>query len=322
MEQEKTAVKKRLTLFVGLTFVITWIIFLLIPLRGLTYGKGLSIIILAAAMFVPTLSNILTRLITKEGFGNTYLHPHFKGHMKDYLLVYFGPTALVFLSAIVYYLIFPGSFDPQLTVLKEAATSTGGLSAYNLLLISILQIIIIGPIINIIPTLGEEIGWRGYLLPKLRMLLTDRAALLITGIIWGMWHIPVIMMGHNYGTSYVGYPWLGILAMIVFCVVLGVIEGYISIKLESVIPAAMIHSVVNAGVGLPILLAKGGYNPILGPAITGLIGGLPFVVLAVVLLIKAGNKFSYVKTVAAKKDRKAINCTTCIVRCRYNILLN
>ena len=132
------------------------------------------------------------------------------------------------------------------------------------------------------------------------MLLTDRAALVITGIIWGMWHIPVIVMGHNYGTDYMGYPWLGILAMIVFCVVLGVIEGYISIKLESVIPAAMIHSVVNAGAGLPIILAKSGYNPVLGPAITGLIGGLPFVVLAVVLLIKAGNKLSYVKTVSAE----------------------
>ncbi|NLB82141.1 MAG: CPBP family intramembrane metalloprotease [Clostridiaceae bacterium] len=114
--------------------------------------------------------------------------------------------------------------------MKGAAASTRGLSAYNLLLISILQIIIIGPISNIIPTLGEEIGWRGYLLPKLRMLLTHRAALVITGIIWDIWHIPVIVMGHNYGTDYMGYPWLGILAMIVFCVVLGVIEGYISIK--------------------------------------------------------------------------------------------
>ncbi len=300
VEQEKMAVKKQLALFVGLTFVITWIVFMLIPLCGLTYGKGASIIILAAAMFVPALCNILTRLITKEGFKNMYLHPHFKGHLKDYLLVYFEPTALLFLSAAVYFLIFPGSFDLQLTALKGAAASTGGLSAYNLLLISILQIIIIGPVINIIPTLGEELGWRGYLLPKLRMLLTDRAALVITGIIWGMWHIPVIVMGHNYGTDYMGYPWLGILAMIMFCVVLGVIEGYISIKLESVIPAAMIHSVVNAGAGLPILLVKGGYNPILGPAITGLIGGLPFIVLAVVLLIKAGNKFSYVKTDSAE----------------------
>ena len=68
VEQEKMAVKKQLALFVGLTFVITWIVFMLIPLCGLTYGKGASIIILAAAMFVPALCNILTRLITKEGF--------------------------------------------------------------------------------------------------------------------------------------------------------------------------------------------------------------------------------------------------------------
>jgi membrane protease YdiL (CAAX protease family) len=292
MEQEKTVVKKRLTLFIALTFAISWIIFLLIPLRGLTYGKGVTVLIVMAGMFVPALCNILTRLITKEGFGNMYLRPHFKGHMKYYLLVYFGTTALLFLSGAVYFLIFPGSFDPGLTALKSAAASTGGLSAYNLLLISILQIIIIGPVINIIPTLGEELGWRGYLLPKLRMLLSDRAALVITGIIWGMWHIPVIVMGHNYGTDYMGYPWLGILAMIVFCVGLGVIEGYISIKLESVIPAAMIHSAVNAGAGLPILLVNGGYNPILGPAITGFVGGLPLTVLAVVLLIKAGNKRS------------------------------
>jgi membrane protease YdiL (CAAX protease family) len=292
MEQEKTMVKKRLTLFIALTFAISWIIFLLIPLRGLTYGKAVTVLIVMAGMFVPALCNILTRLITKEGFGNMYLRPHFKGHMKYYLLVYFGTTALLFLSGAVYFLIFPGSFDPGLTALKSAAASTGGLSAYNLLLISILQIIIIGPVINIIPTLGEELGWRGYLLPKLRMLLSDRAALVITGIIWGMWHIPVIVMGHNYGTDYMGYPWLGILAMIVFCVGLGVIEGYISIKLESVIPAAMIHSAVNAGAGLPILLVNGGYNPILGPAITGFVGGLPLTVLAVVLLIKAGNKRS------------------------------
>lgn len=290
MENEKSATKKRLIIFVVLTIVIAWIVFLLIPLCGLTYGDSLSIVIIAAAMFVPGLCNILTRLITKEGFKNMYLRPHFKGNMKYYLLVYFGPTTLLFLSGALYFLIFPGSFDPELTVFNKLAASSGkpGLSASALLIIQVLQVAVIGPIINI-PTLGEELGWRGYLLPKLRMFLSDRAALIITGVIWGIWHIPVIVMGHNYGTDYVGYPWLGILAMIVFCVVLGVIEGYISIKLESVIPAFLIHSAVNAGVGLPCYLAKDGYNTLLGPAITGLVGELPFIVLAVILLIKAGN---------------------------------
>lgn len=300
MEQEKTAVKKQLTLFIALTFVISWTIFLLVPLKGLPYGSSLSIVIVATAMFVPALCSILTRLITKEGFANMYLRPHLKGNMKYYLLVYFGPTALLFLSGALYFLIFPSSFDPEFTVLKGMAASSGqtGLSINNLLLIQLLMVVAVGPVINIVPTLGEELGWRGYLLPKLRLLLSDRAALIVTGLIWGVWHMPVIVMGHNYGKEYAGYPWLGILAMIVFCVVLGIVEGYAAIKMESVIPAAMIHSVLNAGAGFTIYLAKAGYNPILGPTIAGFIGGLPFIVLAVVLLIKVGNKLSHTKTPA------------------------
>ncbi|WP_425806841.1 type II CAAX prenyl endopeptidase Rce1 family protein [Desulfitobacterium sp. Sab5] len=294
MENVKTSTKKRLIIFVALTIVIGWIIFSLIPLLGLTYGKGLAIPILAVAMFTPVLSSILTRFITKEGFQNMYLRPNFKGHIRVYLLVFFGPTILLLLSGLVYFLIFPGTFDPELTVLKTTITSSGraGISAFNMLILTLLTVIIIGPVINIIPTLGEELGWRGYLLPKLREFFSDRTALVITGVIWGVWHIPVIVMGHNYGTDYMGYPWLGILAMIVFCVVLGVIEGYVTIKLESCIPAAMIHSTLNAGAALPIYLAKSGYNTLLGPAITGLVGGLPFTILAVILFIKVGNQWS------------------------------
>jgi len=294
MEQEKSATKKRLILFVALTIVIAWILFLLVPICGLPYGTGVSVAIIASAMFAPALSNVLTRLITKEGFGNMYLRPHFKGHVKDYLLVYFGPTALLLLSGVLYFLIFPGSFDPELTALKGMLASSGkqGLAASNLLIVQALIFVGLGPIINIIPTLGEELGWRGYLLPKLRMFFSDRAALILTGVIWGIWHLPIIVMGHNYGTSYWGYPWLGILAMIVFCVMLGTIEGYLSIKLQSAIPAAMIHSTVNAGAALPIYLIKGSYNTLLGPAITGMIGGLPFIILAVILLITEGNKMS------------------------------
>lgn len=294
MQQEKLAEKKRLIIFIVLTIVIAWIVFLLIPICGLTYGSGFSVVILAAAMFAPALCNILTRLITKEGFSNMYLRPHFKGHMKTYLLVFFGPTVLLFLSGAVYFLIFPSAFDPELTALKGMVASGGnqGLNASTLLIVQVLTVVIVGPIVNIIPTMGEELGWRGYLLPKLRMFLSDRAALVITGAIWGFWHLPVIVMGHNYGTGYWGYPWLGILSMIVFCVVLGIIEGYISIKLQSAIPAAMIHSTVNAGAALPIYLLKGSYNALLGPAITGLVGGLPFVVLAVILFIKADSKMT------------------------------
>ena len=218
------------------------------------------------------------------------LRPHFKGHGKYYLLIYFGPALFVFLSGAFYFLLFPAFFDPELTVLQAmiAPSATPGLSATALLTTQLLIFVTVGPIINILPTMGEELGWRGYLLPKLRLFLSDRAALVVSGAIWGIWHAPVIAMGHNYGTGYIGYPWLGILAMIVFCVSLGVIEGYLTIKLASVIPAAMIHSAINAGGGFPIYLAKSGYNPLFGPAAVGLVGGLPLMILAAILLIKTG----------------------------------
>ncbi|MGI1658255.1 MAG: CPBP family intramembrane glutamic endopeptidase [Desulfitobacterium sp.] len=293
MEQRQgnRATKQRLILFVVFAIVLGWATFLLIPFLGLTYGQGLSIAILAGAMVTPTLSSLLTRLITREGFQKMYLRPLFKRNIKGYLLVFFGPTVLLFLSGVVYFLIFPGTFDPELSVLTEmlAASDRGGISAPNLLL-TILQVALLGPVVNIIPTLGEELGWRGYLLPKLRELYSDRAALVITGVIWGIWHLPVIVMGHNYGTEYIGYPWLGILAMIVFCVVLGIVEGYAAIKMESAIPAAMIHSTVNAGAALPAYLTVSGYNPLLGPAMTGLLGGIPWMLLALVLFIKVGKQ--------------------------------
>lgn len=292
MNQEGTIAKKRIIIFILLTFIIAWIIFSLIPLCGLNYGEGItSTIILAAAMFAPSISNILTRLITKEGFKNMYLHPHFKGHWKDYILLFFGPTLLLFISGAVYFLIFPKMFDPELIIFKKLAVTSGMKESFavTILIISIAQVTFLGPIINLIPTLGEELGWRGYLLPKLREFISDRSALIITGIIWGLWHIPVIVMGHNYGKDYIGYPWLGILAMTVFCVELGMIEGYISMKLKSAIPAAMIHSTVNAGAALPLYLIKDGYNTLIGPSITGLLGGLPFLLLAGILFIKVSK---------------------------------
>lgn len=80
-----------------------------------------------------------------------------------YLLVYFGPTMLLFLSGAVYFLIFPGLFDPELTALNELAASSGnqGLPASNPLIVPVLILIATGPIVNIIPTMGEELGCPG-----------------------------------------------------------------------------------------------------------------------------------------------------------------
>ena len=61
--------------------------------------------------------------------------------------------------------------------------------------------------------LGEDAGWRGYLLPKLLEFMKPWKAVLLTGVIWGLWHAPVIACGFNYGTA---HPIAGIFAMVVF----------------------------------------------------------------------------------------------------------
>lgn len=291
MKNKNALVKKRLIVFTLLSIATGWAIIFIIPLAGFAYGESVSVIILMAMMFSPAISNVLTRLLTKEGFENMLLHPHWKGNGKRYLVVFFGPSILLFLSAVIYFSIFPNSYDGQFVQVKAMLEAHGpaGMTAAGMLMISLVQIVVLGPIINLVPTLGEELGWRGYLLPKLRELFSDRAALIISGSIWGFWHLPALVMGHNYGKDYFGYPWLGIMAMIVFCVVLGIIEGYATIKFDSVIPAAMIHSALNAGAGLPLMVAKPGYNTLLGPAITGLAGGIPFIFLAIVLYLKTDN---------------------------------
>jgi len=68
--------------------------------------------------------------------------------------------------------------------------------------------------INLIPALGEELGWRGWLFPKL-MPLGAVPAILVSGVIWGLWHAPLILLGYNYP----GVPgWLGLTAMIGMCI--------------------------------------------------------------------------------------------------------
>ncbi len=237
-DTERALTKKRILLFVIITFIIAWLTFLSIPFFGLKSGSITVVVILACAMFAPTIGNLLTRVITKEGFHGMYLRPHLKGNIRLYLLVFFGPTVLLLLSGVFYFLVFPHSFDPELSTLNQFMDPSGAgkVTANSMFVVSLVQFILLGPIINLIPTLGEELGWRGYLLPKLREFFKTRTALIISGAVWGIWHAPIIAQGHNYGTEYLGFPWLGILAMVVFCLSLGIIEGYISIRLNSAIP--------------------------------------------------------------------------------------
>ena len=198
--------KKRIFIYLAFAFGTSWTTGLVIFLTGgLENSPSLSIagvqvtlayILLATIyMFGPAIANILTRLLTKEGKKDLLIQPNFdnrRWHM--YLVAWLLPGILTIAGMIVFFLLFPGYFDAELAMLRDQLSQTGSMKNLNpwfIIAAQTFQALLLAPLLNAIPTLGEEFGWRGYLQPKL-MPLGGRNAVLLTGIIWGVWHLSLI----------------------------------------------------------------------------------------------------------------------------------
>ena len=286
--------KKQLVTYIAVTFALTWAYEF-----GLVWpaarGEGLDGVpallpqaLVAGAMFFPTLGMVLTRLITREGFSDLMLRPRFKGHGKEYLLAYFGPAVLAILGAALYFLVFPGKLDLTGGYMRSIMEASGNpyeaqaVPMKAIIAAQIIQALLLSGVVNLIPGLGEEWGWRGYMMPRLLKVTTSGKALLIGGAIWGLWHAPITAIGHNYGFGYPFFPWTGIAAMCVFCITLGVLFTWLTERTGSCIPAAVAHGAVNGVGAIGLLFTADGGNPFIGPAFTGIIGGLPLLALAVI----------------------------------------
>jgi membrane protease YdiL (CAAX protease family) len=139
--------------------------------------------------------------------------------------------------------------------------------------------VVLAPLINAIPALGEEWGWRGWLLPRLVSYGTFRG-LLFGGVIWGLWHFPITLLGYN-------YPNLGGWAapyFIIACVFLGLTMGWLRLYSGSVWPSVIAHGSLNATAGLILLAGNAAAPPRLEVAgITGPVGWVLLAALAIVL---------------------------------------
>jgi membrane protease YdiL (CAAX protease family) len=103
---------------------------------------------------------------------------------------------------------------------------------------------------------GEEVGWRGFLLPALGP-LGDWPAVLITGIVWGAWHSPIILLGYNFERPDMS----GIALMIVGATAVGAFLGWLRIWSGSIWPAVLGHGAFNAAGGLVLLFSSAEYPP-------------------------------------------------------------
>lgn len=298
----KTVDTKRIAIYLAFAFGIAWVTSLVVYLTGglqnspkVIAGTGVTlalVLIAGPVMWAPALAHLLTRLVTREGWTNTALRPHFRRAWPYWLAAWFLPGLLTILGAAIFFLLFPRYYDPTLATLRTmiGARAPAGveLNTVNLWLIALAQVaqgLLIAPLINGLFTFGEEFGWRAYLQPKL-LPLGERRAILILGLIWGVWHWPIILMGHNYGLVYPGAPWLGPLAMVWFTIILSIFLGWVTLRSGSVWPAVIGHAAVNGMAGLGAIFVQGAPNSVLGPLPSGLIGGLGFTLLALWLFFR------------------------------------
>ena len=251
---------KALAWFLGITLLISWPLFfapmfldLVDPMTAPLVTQGLW----ALAMWGPGIAAIITTLVVqKKPFRSLNLNR--LGSRRYYLWALFLPPLFAFIGGLLSLLFGLATLDPNFTMIRDAMSAAPGGDAIPPFAIVALQAafaILLAPFINVLFALGEELGWRGWLLPNL-MPLGQWKAILVSGVIWGIWHAPAVIQGLNYP----GYPVAGVFMMIVFCVLLGTILSWLTLNTDSPWVAALAHGAINASAGLPILFFVPGFN--------------------------------------------------------------
>lgn len=238
----------------------------------------------AIYMFFPLVCALVIQIIKKEKLGSTGL---LKFKIKwSWLVAWLLPVVIVAATIIVNSLL----DGCELKFHMPPIPGMENLSPEDMAKISAMQnpkVIIIttlvsglfaGITINAIAAFGEEYGWRNYLVGLLKG-KNFWVACLIIGVVWGFWHFPIILMGHNYFV----HRTAGVFMMVAMCLVMTPIELYLVLKAKSVYPAAIFHGTVNALAGATVLFISGGSDLINGVA--GLSGIITMAVVTLVLFV-------------------------------------
>lgn len=252
---------KKICLYLLLSFGLSWTVALIMQLTHIDIGSIPGTVLLAGLyMPGPALATfIIQKFIYKGGFKQ-YGWTFDKKAIRWTLCIPLIFLVLTLLTFTIVGLLGNTHLVPafgQIDFGQEAVTTR--LKAFagakinianvqipdippKLLFIAMLaQGIIGGSTISLPFMFGEELGWRGLLLKETKNSGFLKANAFI-GLVWGIWHLPVILMGHNYPH----HPYLGIIMMTLFTISVAPLFAYARIKTKSILGACMLHGMVNA----------------------------------------------------------------------------
>lgn len=276
-------------IFLVLTFGLSWAIWLGLGALGVDFTVRAAI-----GMFGPAIAAYLVRgPLRHEGFQDSgfAFWRRGTGMGRWYLLAYLLVPCILLIGLGLALVIggqhwalaeniqkVANTLAPTLNKSSQKVPMTPVQVAQLSVLVGVVLSFTLAIPINMIFTFGEEFGWRGYLFPRLTPLGGAWAAV-ITGVVWGLWHAPLILLN---GYNFPGHPLAGVGMMVVFTVPLSVILCWLRLRSRSVWPGALAHAAINAQAGLVALLLSAG-DSLLRPPV-GLIGCLPLIAFAIWLI--------------------------------------
>ena len=277
-----TKEKRGLGLYFLFAFGLAWLCQVYASLLLIRDGSAAAYqALLTVSMFCPLAGVLLAK--------KAYLHQPTgigwkpKGQKRYWLAAWFGPAVFTVLAAVLYFAVFPARLDLSGSWLATASGGQLSLSTGSYLLQSGLLAVTLAPPVNMLFAVGEEAGWRGYMMPRLKERFGLLNARLLGGVIWGVWHWPIMLLtGYEYGTNYLGAPVLGLAVWCVVCFALNTLLDCLYEKTGCIWVPAIAHGAFNAIASIAQVLTApaDAYYNVLGPMPIGLIGMLPMLAAA------------------------------------------
>lgn len=265
--------------FLALAFGISWTGALVLALAGVELGslRG-TVLLVVVYMWGPAVAAIVVQRRRGESIrAGCGLR---RGRLRWVGLAWLAPVGFLALTVGVGAALPGVSFTTDYGAFllglglpeEQVAVTLAALEALPVppVVLFVLQGLAAGATINAVAALGEELGWRGLLLRELSPLGFWRLSLL-TGVVWGVWHAPIVAQGHNFP----GTPLAGIVVMTAWTVAASPLFTYLTLRARSVLAATLLHGSFNAVGGLSLVYLTGAGPLLVGPVgLAGIGAGL------------------------------------------------
>lgn len=289
---------RRVALFYGIALLGPVLSFVVLNLLGGSMRSGLeSLFAGASAMLFPLAAGLIVERVARRETLLAREWRRSKGRRLRAVGAIWGWGAVAFLlicgvGLLVAWLTASGNLPGAGAwrtqaevdaVIARLSPAAAGISTPVAVLVgsSLVQAFIAGMTINGVFAFGEEYGWRGVLAEELRPLGVVKANLVI-GVIWGLWHAPLIALGHNYGAA-----WLpGIFMFVLITTPLSFILWWARERSTWLPTAAVVHGAFNGFAGIYALLVAGGDVLLAVPV--GVFGAVALAIVAAILWLVPG----------------------------------